>query len=72
MKCAANKSDVGVLVQRATRFVLLAKMPYASAESALVASTSKLNQIAEQMRQTLPMTRTGRWSKIVNWRAQPT
>lgn len=50
---AANKSAIGVLVERTTRLVLLAKMPDASAESALVAFTFKLNQIAEPMRQTL-------------------
>ena len=50
---AANKSAIGVLVERTTRLVLLSKMPDASAESALAAFTFKLNQIAEPMRQTL-------------------
>ena len=50
---AANKSAIGVLVERTTRLVLLAKMPDATAESALAAFTFKLNQIAEPMRQTL-------------------
>ena len=50
---AANKSAIGVLVERTTRLVLLAKMPDATAESALAAFTFKLNQITEPMRQTL-------------------
>ena len=53
IKGAGNKSSVGVLVERTTRLVLLAKMPDASAESALAAFTAKLNQIAAPMRQTL-------------------
>ena len=53
IKGAGNKSAIGVLVERTTRLVLLAKMPDATAESALAAFTFKLNQIAEPMRQTL-------------------
>jgi IS30 family transposase len=41
------------LVERTTRLVLLAKMPDATAESALAAFTFKLNQIAAPLRQTL-------------------
>jgi transposase, IS30 family len=53
IKGAANRSAVGVLVERSTRLVLLAKMPDASAESALAAFTAKLNDIAQPLRQTL-------------------
>lgn len=40
IKGAGNKSAVGVLVQRSSRLVLLARMPDASAESALAAFRS--------------------------------
>jgi IS30 family transposase len=53
IKGAGNKSAVGVLVERSTRLVLLAKMPDATAESALAAFTVKLNSIAAPLRQTL-------------------
>jgi transposase, IS30 family len=44
---------VGVLVERSTRLVLLAKMPDVTAESALAAFTAKLNSIAGPLRKTL-------------------
>ncbi|MFT3664275.1 IS30 family transposase [Piscinibacter sp.] len=50
---AGNKSAVGVLVERSSRLVLLARMPDATAESALAAFTAKLRQVAQPMRQTL-------------------
>jgi len=50
---AANRSAVGVLVERSTRLVLLAKMDDATAESALKAFSAKLNAIAAPLRQTL-------------------
>jgi IS30 family transposase len=53
IKGAGNKSSVAVLVERTTRLVLLAKMPDATAESALAAFTFKLNSIAAPLRQTL-------------------
>jgi transposase, IS30 family len=53
IKGANNRSAVGVLVERSTRLVLLAKMPDATAESALAAFTATLNQIAQLLRQTL-------------------
>lgn len=53
IKGANNRSAVGVLVERTTRLVLLARMPDATAESALAGFTAKLNQIAAPMRQTL-------------------
>lgn len=53
IKGANNRSAVGVLVERSTRLVLLAKMPDSTAESALAGFTAKLNQIAAPLRQTL-------------------
>jgi len=53
IKGAMNRSAIGVLVERTTRLVLLARMPDATAESALAAFTAKLNQIAAPMRQSL-------------------
>lgn len=53
IKGAGNQSAVGVLVERTTRLVLLCKMPDATAESALVTFTAKLNSIAAPLRQTL-------------------
>lgn len=53
IKGAGNRSAVGVLVERSTRLVLLARMPDATAESALAAFTAKLNDIAQPLRQTL-------------------
>ena len=53
IKGAGNRSSVGVLVERTTRLVLLAKMPDATAESALAAFTAKLNQITQPLRQSL-------------------
>jgi IS30 family transposase len=50
---AGNQSAVGVLVERSSRLVLLAKMPDATAASALAAFTAKLNSIAAPMRHTL-------------------
>lgn len=53
LKGAGNKSAVGVLVERSSRLVLLAKMDDASAGSALAAFTAKLNSIAAPLRKTL-------------------
>jgi IS30 family transposase len=53
IKGAGNKSAVGVLVERSTRLVLLARMEDATAESALKAFSTKLNSIAAPLRQTL-------------------
>lgn len=44
---------MGILVERTTRLVLLAKMPDATAESALAAFTAKLNQITQPLRPSL-------------------
>ena len=48
-----NASSVGVLVERVSRLVLLAKMDDATAESALKGFSDKLNSIAAPMRHTL-------------------
>lgn len=50
IKGAANRSAVGVLVERSSRVVLLAKMADATAVSALEGLSAKLNGIAEPMR----------------------
>lgn len=53
IKGAGNKSAVGVLVERSSRLVLLARMADATAESALAAFTVKFRSIAEPMRVSL-------------------
>ncbi len=53
IKGEGNKSSVGVLVERSSRLVLLAKMQDATAASALAGFSAKLNSIAEPMRQSL-------------------
>ena len=53
IKGAGNKSSVGVLVERSSRLVLLARMPDATAAAALAAFTVKLNSIAAPMRHSL-------------------
>jgi transposase, IS30 family len=53
IKGAGNKSSVGVLVERSSRLVLLAKMEDATAASALAGFTAKLNSIAAPMRHSL-------------------
>lgn len=53
IKGAGNRSSVGVLVERSSRLVLLARMESATAEAALAAFTVKLRSIAEPLRQSL-------------------
>ena len=53
MKGAGNKSSVGVLVERTSRLVLLARMDGSTAASALAGFTAKLNSIAAPMRHSL-------------------
>jgi len=53
IKGAGNKSSVGVLVERTSRLVLLAKMEDATAASALAGFSAKLNSIAAPMRQSM-------------------
>ncbi len=53
IKGAHNQSSVGVLVERSSRLVLLAKMEDATAGAALLGFTAKLNSIASPLRQSL-------------------
>jgi IS30 family transposase len=53
IKGAGNKSSVGVLVERSSRLVLLARMEDATAASALAGFTVRLNSIAAPMRHSL-------------------
>jgi len=53
IKGAGNKSSLGVLVERTSRLVLLARMEDATAASALAGFTVKLNSIAAPLRQSL-------------------
>ena len=50
---AGNKSSVGVLVERTSRLVLLARMEDATAVSAPAGFTAKLNAISAPLRQSL-------------------
>ena len=53
IKGAGNRSSVGVLVERTSRLVLLARMDDATAASALAGFSAKLNSIAAPLRQSL-------------------
>ena len=53
IKGAGNQSSVGVLVERTSRLVLLAKMKNATAAAALEGFSAKLNSIAAPMRRSL-------------------
>lgn len=53
IKGAGNQSSVGVLVERTSRLVLLARMEDATAASALAGFSAKLNSIAAPLRQSL-------------------
>lgn len=56
IKDAGNKSSMGVLVERSSRLVLLAKMDDATAASALADFAAKLNSVVEPMRLSLSCT----------------
>lgn len=53
IKGAANRSAVGTLVERTSRFVMLAKLDSASALSVLDAFTRRLRSVPEHLRKTL-------------------
>ncbi len=53
IKGAGNQSSVGVLVERSSRLVLLARMESATASAALAGFTVKLRSIAEPLRKSL-------------------
>ncbi len=63
IKGQKNRSSVGTLVERHTRFVLLCKMDDASASSALEAFTAQLNRVHPSMRQTLTYDQGGEMAK---------
>lgn len=56
IKGVGNRSAVGVLVERSSRLVMLAKMRDCTAASALEAFTAKLQSVAVPMRRTLTKT----------------
>lgn len=53
IKGAYNRSAVGTLVERTSRFVLLAKMADATADSALEAFTRRFRYVPASIRKTL-------------------
>jgi IS30 family transposase len=53
LKGTGNQSAIGVLIERTSRLVLLARMEDATAASALAAFTAKLNAISAPLRQSL-------------------
>lgn len=53
IKGAANRSAVGTLVERTSRFILLAKLDNASAPSVLDGFTKRLGSVPESLRKTL-------------------
>lgn len=53
IKGAANRSAVGTLVERTSRFVMLAKLDNASAASVLAGFTRRLGSVPESLRKTL-------------------
>jgi IS30 family transposase len=53
IKGKANGSAIGTLVERTTRYVLLAKMKACDAETALKAFTRALHRVPEELRKTM-------------------
>ena len=70
IKGAGNKSSVGVLVERSSRLVLLAKMEDATAASALAGFSQKLNSIAEPLRKSFTYDQGKEMSRHVDLAAQ--
>jgi IS30 family transposase len=70
IKGQGNQSSVGVLVERSSRLVLLAKMDDATAASALAGFAAKLNSIAEPMRHSLTYDQGKEMSRHVELREQ--
>ena len=70
IKGAGNKSSVGVLVERTSRLVLLAKMDDATAASALAGFSAKLNSIPTPMRQSFTYDQGKEMSRHVELTAQ--
>lgn len=67
IKGAGNKSSVAVLVERNTRFLVLAYMPDASSASMLEALTKAVNRIEEPLRITLTYDRGKEMSRHVEF-----
>jgi IS30 family transposase len=70
IKGAGNKSSVGVLVERTSRLVLLAKMDDATAASALAGFSAKLNLIAAPLRKSFTYDQGKEMSRHVDLAAQ--
>ena len=70
IKGAGNKSSVGVLVERTSRLVLLAKMDDATAASALAGFSAKLNSIAAPLRKSFTYDQGKEMSRHVDLAAQ--
>jgi IS30 family transposase len=70
IKGAGNKSSVGVLVERTSRLVLLAKMDDATAASALAGFSAKLNCIAAPLRKSFTYDQGKEMSRHVDLTAQ--
>jgi IS30 family transposase len=70
IKGAGNKSSVGVLVERTSRLVLLAKMDDATAASALAGFSAKLNSIAAPLRTSFTYDQGKEMSRHVDLAAQ--
>jgi IS30 family transposase len=70
IKGAGNKSSVGVLVERTSRIVLLAKMDDATAASALAGFSAKLNSIAAPLRKSFTYDQGKEMSRHVDLAAQ--
>jgi IS30 family transposase len=70
IKGAGNKSSVGVLVERTSRLVLLAKMDNATAASALAGFSAKLNSIAAPLRKSFTYDQGRELSRHVELAAQ--
>jgi IS30 family transposase len=66
IKGAGNQSSVGVLVERSSRLVLLARMEDATAASALLGFAAKLNLIAAPLRLCLTYDQARRWPSTPN------
>ena len=71
IKGAGNKSSVGVLVERTSRLVLLARMDDATAASALAGFSAKLNSITAPLRKSFTYDQGKEMSRHVDLAAQP-
>ena len=73
IKGAFNGSNIGTLMDRNTRFVILAKVDDASAEAVLEGLSRRLRTLPKALRKTLTydMTRVGRWLDMRKWKNAP-